>query len=79
MNLVVESPAGPPESVSIDINPEECKTLRLYLAEYERLMACRPMQAEIPCEISIGPSEGGGLTIESRSRVRTTAQSFFTG
>lgn len=65
MKLVVESPAGKPESVSIAINPEECGTLRLYLAEYERLMACRPMQAEIPCEISFSTSEGGGLTIES--------------
>lgn len=65
MRLVVESPAHEPHSVPIAIGPADQATLRRYLAECGRLMACHPLQSEIPCEVSIGSSPEGGLKVKS--------------
>jgi hypothetical protein len=65
MKLVVESPMHERDSVPVAIRPGEEAALRHYLAEYDRLMSCRPLQKEIPCGVSFTTSPESGVAIES--------------
>lgn len=62
MRLIVEGPQGD-AIIPLDIEPGDERVLRRYLADYDRLRACRPLASPIPCEVSITPSDDGGATM----------------
>ncbi len=64
MKLLVVGPNGL-DSVPVRITPGDGKTFRRYLADYDRLMASRPLKAQIPCDFEITPSDLGGATMKS--------------
>jgi hypothetical protein len=65
MRLTIEGPGGL-TSVSLAINPAEEMTLRRYLADYDRLRASSPLASQLPCEVSITPSDDGGATVTAK-------------
>jgi len=61
--IIIQQQGEPEQEADISFDDEELAVLRTYLGEYHRLSNSKPLQQQLPCEMTISFNKDTGLSV----------------